>query len=79
MMNEGLIYLKGYNKQGDNYLKLFECGIFTFHMISSKEEVESLNLKLLGRIEGLIDAEQKIETGVKFNEAVKLIEEYIYT
>lgn len=81
LIKEGTLKLMGYHIQNGyntTYLKLYkyesDTNTYTFHMISNKAEVEGLeNLGIIGEISAEVSGEKKI----KFNEAVRLLENFL--
>ncbi|MFC7062757.1 hypothetical protein [Halobacillus seohaensis] len=72
----GRLTLRGYHKQSDNYLHLYEFGRHTFH---KPVRYVDKSAAYLGEIEGIIGSERSKETQLNYFQAVKLLENYVTT
>lgn len=76
-ISQNILKLEGFhiqNMHGDcNYLCLYKCDDYTFHVPID----EKPNIKFLGELEGTISSEVKIDTRIKFEQAINLLDRYI--
>lgn len=76
LIDEGKLELVGYHIQGCSmYLKYYKYSDYSFHLPSTKEEVEGL--KNIGNIDGVISAVATRKVDIKYNEAIDLLYRYL--
>ena len=78
LISNNKLILEGYHIQKINtmniYLLLYRYKNYSYHIISSKDEIKGL--KFLGIINNCITSDSK-NNGIKFNEATKILSEYL--
>lgn len=63
------------NKHSANYLDMYKMCGFVFHLPSDKSKYTEEN-NILSDINGVISSEKTIKVNIKYNDAIKLLEEY---